>query len=99
MALPEAPLRVFPGRKVVNVVAAHAPDKGDAVRALALRCGAASVVFAGDDLNDEPVFACAGPDWFTVRVGRDDPDSRARFCIDRHEDVARLLECMLNFAP
>lgn len=44
VASPEASLRVFPGRKVVNVVAAHAPDKGDAVRALALRCGAASAL-------------------------------------------------------
>lgn len=99
VAAPCTALRVFPGKMVVNVVAARAPDKGDAVSALALRCGAASVFFAGDDRNDEPVFACAGPDWFTVRVGRDDPDSRARFCVDRHEDVARLLERMLNFAP
>lgn len=99
VAFPGAPLRIFPGKMVVNVVSAQAPDKGDAVRALALRCGAASVVFAGDDLNDEPVFVCAEPDWFTVRVGRDDPNSRARFGVDGHQDVALLLECMLSLAP
>ncbi|RZL38452.1 MAG: trehalose-phosphatase [Rubrivivax sp.] len=84
-------LRFFAGKMVVNAVAADAPDKADAVQALVARSGAAAAFFAGDDVNDEPVFAAAPAHWLTVRIGCDDPSSRARFCLDGPQEMALLL--------
>ncbi|MBY0467787.1 MAG: trehalose-phosphatase [Burkholderiaceae bacterium] len=94
-----AELHVFAGKMVVNVSPANAPDKADAVHALVARCGADCAVFAGDDVNDEPVFASAPADWLTVRVGRDDPHSRARYFLDGPNEVALMLEHMLSLLP
>jgi trehalose 6-phosphate phosphatase len=85
----------FGGKMVMNIVAAGAHNKADAVSSLAGRCGVDAVVYLGDDVNDEPVFERAEPGWLTVKVGRDDPATRARFCIDQTE-IARLLDAMLD---
>ena len=85
-------LHVFAGKMVVNATAMHAPDKADAVRRLQSRSGAAGVFYVGDDVNDEPVFAAASPQWLTVRVGRNDKASRARYFLDSVNEVASLLE-------
>ncbi|MCE4554133.1 trehalose-phosphatase [Pelomonas cellulosilytica] len=89
-------LRLFAGKMVVNAVAADAPDKADAVRALVSRVNAAAAFFAGDDVNDEPVFESAPPHWLTLRVGRDDPGSRARFCLEGPQQMALVLERVLT---
>lgn len=86
---------VFPGKMVENVVPHGAPDKWQAVQLLAGECGAGCGVFVGDDVNDEPVFAGAPGDWLTVRVGRDDPESRARFFLGSVQEVGLLLDRML----
>lgn len=88
-------LHVFSGKMVVNAVARDAPDKAVAVKRLAARSGASSVLFAGDDVNDEPVFAAAGDDWLTVRVGRGLLPSKAKFFVDGPQDIAMLLEALL----
>jgi trehalose 6-phosphate phosphatase len=88
-------LRPFGGKSVVNVVLAGAPDKGDAVASLVQRAGCGVAVFVGDDVNDEAVFARALPNWLTVRVGRDDPESRAGFFLSDHSEVERMLNAML----
>lgn len=88
-------LRVFGGKLVVNVAMRHAPDKAQAVRMLMQRAGTAAVIFAGDDVNDEPVFGAAEPGWLTIRVGRDDPRSRAMFCLDSPGQMPLLLDRML----
>lgn len=92
-------LHVFAGKMVVNATAAGAPDKAHAVRALLARSGAVCAVFAGDDVNDEPVFASAPPDWLTIRVGHDDPTSQAQFVLDNPNEMALLLERMLAQLP
>ncbi|RZJ07222.1 MAG: trehalose-phosphatase [Rubrivivax sp.] len=92
---PPAGLRLFAGKMVVNAVAADAPDKAHAVQSLVSRVDAAAAFFAGDDVNDEPVFVSAPPHWLTLRVGRDDPSSRARFYIDGPQEMALLLERVL----
>lgn len=92
---PDEALRVFGGKLVVNIAPRHAPDKAQAVRALMQRVGTAALVFAGDDANDEPVFEAAGPGWLTVRVGRDDPRSKAMFCLDSPGQMPLLLDRML----
>jgi trehalose 6-phosphate phosphatase len=89
-------LRVFPGKLVENVSPADAPDKADAVRSLVARGGCDCAVFAGDDINDEPVFARAPEDWLTVRIGLDDRRSNARFFLESPAEVAVLLERMLE---
>lgn len=92
-------LHIFPGKMVVNVTALHAPDKGDAMRSLVQRSGVRSAFFAGDDVNDEPVFEIASPNWITVRVGRASTMSKAGFFIDGHDEVVPMLDrivAMLN---
>ena len=83
---------------VVNVAASAAPDKAHAVMALVRHAQVQAAVFVGDDLNDEPVFACAQPNWLTVRVGREDPNSLAMFCLDHFSEVASMLDRMVALA-
>ncbi|MEK8030838.1 trehalose-phosphatase [Ideonella sp. DXS29W] len=97
-ALPTS-LAVFGGKMVVNIVAAGARDKADAVAALVAASGAGAAVFVGDDVNDEPVFARPEPTWFTVRVGHDDPLSQALYFLDGPADLPRLLDRMLEALP
>lgn len=92
--LPEG-IRVFGGKMVVNVASSQAPDKAHAVMALIRHAQVQAAVFVGDDVNDEPVFACAQPNWLTVRVGRDDPETRAMYCLDHFSEVATMLDRML----
>lgn len=85
----------FGGKLVMNIVPVGAPDKARAVAGLVVRCGARCALFVGDDINDEPVFACAEPGWLTVKVGGDDPDSRAMYYVSDITDVASMLDRML----
>lgn len=95
----DAAWRVFGGKMVVNVSPTGAPDKAQAVHMLVARCGAACAVFAGDDINDEPVFESAPPHWLTIRIGRGEGHSRARFFLDSPSEMAMLLERMLALLP
>lgn len=88
-------LQRFGGKFVVNVVPVDAPDKAEAVHFLLRLSGAKSAVFVGDDFNDESVFAQAADEWLTVRVGRDEPASLARFFLDSPSEMATLLQKML----
>jgi trehalose 6-phosphate phosphatase len=90
-----AGVHVFGGKLVVNLVDATAPDKGVAVRRLAEDAGAGAAFFIGDDVNDESVFAIAPESWLTVRIGRDDPSSQARYGLDSHAEVAPLLQRLI----
>lgn len=89
-------LRAFGGKCVVNIVAADAPDKGDAVNHLAMRLDCWHGIFIGDDLNDEPVFQKVPTGWLTVRIGRDDAMSSARFFLDSHVEMAPMLQKLLT---
>jgi len=89
-------LRAFGGKLVMNIVVEGAPDKAAAVASLVERSGVRAAIFLGDDVNDEPVFARAEPDWLTVKVGRDDPSSRAMYYLDSFSEVATLLERILS---
>jgi trehalose 6-phosphate phosphatase len=91
--------RVFGGKMVMNAVAQDAPGKAEAVHSLVARCGARCAIFAGDDLNDEPVFESAPPHWLTIRIGRSEDKSRARYFLDSPNEMAMLLERMLVVLP
>ena len=95
----DAPLQIFGGKRVVNVTSAAAPDKSHAVHRLRVACGASCAFFAGDDVNDEPVFASAGAGWLTVRVGRADTFSHASYWLDDALEMATLLERMVVLSP
>ncbi len=88
-------LHVFAGKQVVNATAAGAPDKDAAVRTLLARSGAEAAFFAGDDVNDEPVFVAAPADWVTVRVGTAAGPTRARYAIAGAHEMARVLDRLL----
>lgn len=88
-------VRVFGGKMVVNLAPAQAPDKGQALARVVQRCGAQAALFVGDDINDEAVFARGEPSWLTVRIGRDDPGSKALFVLDSFGEVATMLDRML----
>ncbi|WP_028310820.1 trehalose-phosphatase [Derxia gummosa] len=88
-------LRSFGGKLVFNLVAADAPDKASAVHALVRATGAGAALFAGDDLNDEPVFAAAEPHWLTIKVGHDEAATGARFFLDSPAEMPRLLDRIL----
>lgn len=79
----KVPLRIIPGKLVINAVAAKAPHKGDALLALMARERAELALYVGDDVTDEDVFELHQPrehlplSWLasasqilTVRVGR-----------------------------
>ena len=59
---------VIAGKSVVNLLAADAPDKGDALRALIEATQATGVLYVGDDDTDETVFALDLPGVLSVRV-------------------------------
>jgi trehalose 6-phosphate phosphatase len=88
-------LHVFGGKLVYNAVAVDAPDKAVAVQRLIERAGAQAAFFAGDDVNDEPVFAAALPHWVTVRIGNERRESAARFCIEGPHEMASVLDRIL----
>src|SRR5262245_10113524 len=88
-------LHMFGGKMVVNVVCTAADDKATALRHLAQRTGADAVLYLGDDVNDESVFAAHEPTWLTVRVGDDHRESAARYFISGPREVPRLLDRIL----
>lgn len=89
-------LGTFGGKCVVNLVAAGAPDKGDAVQRLVQESGSDAAFFAGDDVNDEAVFELAPPHWLTVRVGHDARVSKAQFFLESQDEMGDLLQRMLD---
>lgn len=89
---PSASTRVFGGKRVFNVVAAHAPDKADAMLRVAAESRRSAVIYIGDDENDEPVFRRAPGHWLTVRVGRDAPASAAGWFLDGHGEIGMVLD-------
>lgn len=88
--LPE-PMRVIPGKQVVNVLPARAPHKGDALLALRDRAHADTALYVGDDVTDEDVFTLDQPGRLvTVRVGKSRA-SAAMYSLRDQREIDRLL--------
>jgi trehalose 6-phosphate phosphatase len=85
-------VRVFGGKMVINAVSSAADDKAAALHRIARRAGVHAVVYFGDDVNDETVFAAREPHWLTIRVGADAPESAARYFIGSIREIPRLLD-------
>lgn len=94
-----AGLRVEDGHCVVNLMAADAPDKGDAVREVLDGWGLDCALVVGDDGNDEPAFAAAPPGSVSVRVGATGPATAARFTLERQAQIDDLLDLLLCLRP
>lgn len=98
-ALPQRQ-RVVPGKLVVNVVPADAPNKGDALLALRARAGADTALYVGDDVTDEDVFRLDQPGRLvSVRVGASRASAAAYHLRDQREIdslLARLIELREN---
>lgn len=90
------PVRIIPGKCVLNVVLEGTPHKGDAVLALSELEGAERVLYVGDDATDEDVFRleCGGL-LITARVGRE-PHSAAQWFLADQPEMDVLLSCLLE---
>jgi trehalose 6-phosphate phosphatase len=86
-ALPGA--RLVPGKRVLNVLPAAFPHKGDALLALLRRLRLTHALFLGDDVTDEDAFAVGPPRVVGVKVGRG--PSRASFRLADQRQVDRVL--------
>jgi trehalose 6-phosphate phosphatase len=89
-ALPMA-VKTVPGKQVVHVVAAAAPRKADAIVRLREAEGADTVLYVGDDVTDEDVFALDQPGRLVaVRVTRS-LTSAATYHLRDQSEIDRLL--------
>ncbi len=94
-ALPR-PMRVVPGKLVVNVVPERAPNKGDALVELRRAEGADTALYVGDDVTDEDVFELDQPGrLLSVRVGESRSSAAAYFIRDQSE-MDRLLAILVS---
>lgn len=80
---------VKPGSAVLELLTRSA-DKGTAMRQLAQRLGARTLVFVGDDVTDEDAFAVIGETGVTIKVG--DGDTLARHRLHGPADVRTWLQ-------
>jgi trehalose 6-phosphate phosphatase len=89
-------VRVFGGRRVVNVVAATAPNKGTALASARKQLGCEAAIYVGDDETDEDVFALGHPGTLlTIRVGRL-RGSAAAYRLANQTQVDRLMELLVS---
>lgn len=90
------PVRIIPGKCVLNVVLEGTPHKGDAVLALAELEGAERVLYVGDDATDEDVFRLECPELLiSARVGRS-MHTAARWVLEEQPELDVLLEALVR---
>jgi trehalose 6-phosphate phosphatase len=86
-----SPMRLVPGKLVVNVLPDQAPHKGDALLQLRETCKADTAIYIGDDATDEDVFALDQPGrLLSIRVGSS-RSSSAAYCIAGQREIDTLL--------
>ncbi len=84
-ALP-VPMRIVPGKLVVNVIPARAPNKGEALLSLRSLENADTALYVGDDVTDEDVFELDQPGrLLSVRVGESRTSAAAYFLRNQNE--------------
>jgi len=92
-------VRVFHGKRVLNVVDRTAPDKGDAVEAARRARGCSAVIFVGDDETDEHVFRGGRrAPLLGIRVGRS-TRSGAHFYLRDQGAIDALLAALVRLRP
>ncbi len=86
--------RLVQGKKVLNVIPAGFPHKGDALRELLRRLRLETALYAGDDVTDEDAFAVGPPLVLGVRVGPG--PTRAPYRLVSQDHIEELLEILLR---
>ncbi|BDG02310.1 trehalose-phosphatase [Anaeromyxobacter oryzae] len=84
--------RVFGGEAVLNLAPCDLPTKGNALEALAARLGPRTVVFVGDDADEDAFRSCAVT--AGIRLGPSTA-SAARFYLRAQSDVDELLRALV----
>lgn len=87
------------GHCVLNITAAQAPDKGDAVGELVLDWSLDCLLVIGDDSNDEPAFSKAPTGSVSVRIAPNGIPTAAAFRLDRQAQINPLLDLLLALRP
>ncbi len=89
--------RILAGKQVLNILPCGAPGKGLAVEQARRKFRCDKVIYAGDDVTDEDVFALAKNGRFlTIRVGAN-RRSVARFYLRSQREMDRLLKTLIEF--
>lgn len=84
-ALP-MPMRMIPGKLVVNVIPERAPHKGDALIRLRDSEGVDTAIYVGDDATDEDVFELDQPGrLLSIRIGQSRSSAAPYFLRDQRE--------------
>lgn len=84
-------ITLIDGKKMLEVTDSTT-NKGKAISLLRVSLAAAHVLFIGDDVTDETVFATLGPDDFTIHVGAG--PTLARALLPDPEAVSDFLEAL-----
>jgi trehalose 6-phosphate phosphatase len=90
-------VRLVRGKRLVNVIPAGFPHKGDAVLALLRKLRLDTALFVGDDVTDEDAFAIGLPRVLGVRVGPG--RSAAPWRLEGQDQVEALLEILAGLRP
>lgn len=93
------PMRVVPGKLVINVIPKRAPNKGDALLGLRTVEGANTAFYIGDDVTDEDVFRIDQPGrLLSVRVG-ESRGSAAKYFLRDQREMDVLLRKLVALRP
>lgn len=93
--LPDA--RAIGGAEAVSLLPRGGANKGVALQQACRWFACDSAIYIGDDATDEDAFASAFPEkLLAVRIGGAD-DSKARYQLERQEDVDALLRILVDF--
>lgn len=88
-------VKVIEGKAVVNILPHDAESKGSALKKLMKQLKAKHVVYVGDDVTDESVFALNRKLIFGIRVDRGEK-TKAAFRVSDQKEVDRLLKLIVS---
>lgn len=87
--------RVVPGKLVINLLPSDATDKGRALQRLLRDTRIQHMLFIGDDVTDEDVFALRDRRIVGVRVGRH-AASHAKYFLRTQSEIDLMLQHLVN---
>ena len=91
--------RLIHGKDVVNLVHPRAADKGAAIQQIRRELGGDAVIYVGDDVTDEDVFALGKEGrLLAIRVGRSSR-SHAAYYLRSQQQIEELLSTLIALRP
>lgn len=94
IAVLTVPLRVIPGKQVVNLLPKGAPDKGQALSNVRRKLRVDRAMYVGDDITDEDVFSSGQRGLLGIRIGRSRSSAAAYFLRNQRE-IDRLMKQLI----